>query len=102
MNTITKLNREIIMEYPQYKGFDGLGVDIEESKNRETPNENMVRVYITAWRQHGESSFAFQIRTHKPTTRGGKPRDMIATASLTINEMEVILEHMKAIENREV
>ncbi len=68
---------------------------IQEVKNLKEPNENCIRVYCVQW----PDVFNFQIRTHGPIqasyNKQGKPRDMIATVSLTLTEMEQILAYMK-------
>ena len=52
---------------------------------------NGVRVYCVQW----PDRFNFQIRAETPIVDGGKPRNMVATASLTIAEVETILKEMK-------
>ncbi|MCW4050401.1 MAG: hypothetical protein NWE89_11775 [Candidatus Bathyarchaeota archaeon] len=56
-------------------------------------NDNCLRVYCNQY----PDQFLFQVRTYKPITeRGnGKKRDMIANVTLTIKEVEDILEYMK-------
>lgn len=70
---------------------------ITESKNRQAPNDDEVRIYCLQF----PDVFNFQIRTHKGIgyNNGGTARDMIATVSLTIAEVEDILAQMKAIAN---
>lgn len=67
---------------------------IWEAKDLKEPNENCIRIYMTGY----PDVFAFQIRTFKPITsfsRKGKPRNMIAHVTLSIAEMEQILDYMK-------
>ena len=72
--------------------------DIHELKNPDQDNVNEVVIYC---RQYPDS-FNFQIRTHKGIGEfnEGKERDMIATVSVNINEMEQILAFMKDRVNR--
>jgi len=58
-------------------------------------NKNIVRIYCS----QAPDVFTFQIRTHKPITDTGKGKDrnMIASMSLTITEVEEILKHMKSL-----
>jgi len=69
--------------------------EIYEVKDLDRPNDNCIRVYCT----QAPDVFGFQIRTHKPINERfghGKPRDMIAHVSLSIAEVEEILEYMKS------
>ena len=62
--------------------------EVEELKQRKTPNRNGLRVYC---RQFPEM-FHIQIRTHKSITghNSGKPRDMIAGIDLTREQLHQI------------
>jgi poly(3-hydroxybutyrate) depolymerase len=86
-----------VTEYRLAKQF----AEIQEVKDLEKPNKNEVRVYCSQYdaRDHNNSAYNFQIRTHKglgwPCGKG-KPRDMVATVSLTVKEMEEILAYMHA------
>ena len=61
------------------------------------PNSNGIRIYCT---MH-PNVFNFQIRTYKPITEhgDGKPRNMIAQAQITIEELERLLARMKEYSN---
>ena len=63
-------------------------------ETREVSNTNQARVYCSQW----PNTLNLQIRTFKPITRWGKgkPRNMIANVSITIDEVEQILAFMKA------
>ena len=62
--------------------------EVQELKNRNTPNENGLRVYC---RQFPEV-FRVQIRTHKSITghNAGVARDMIAGLDLTRKQLHQI------------
>ena len=67
--------------------------EIYEYKDFKEQNENCIRVYMS----QSPDVFTFQIRTFKPITgwhRKGKPRNMIASVSLTLTEMEQIIVYM--------
>lgn len=70
---------------------------IEELKIVRESNKNEVRVYCVQY----PDQFNFQIRTHKATTRNGKPKNMIATVRMDIQEMENILAYMKAEKDKD-
>ena len=68
--------------------------EIYEVKDLGYDNKNCIRLYCT----QAPDVFNFQIRTHKKITdrwSKGKARDMVATVSLTIVEVEEILHYMK-------
>ena len=69
---------------------------IKELRDLCPPNENCIRIYCT----QAPDVFNFQIRTLKPITpdysKQSKPRNMVATACLTITEVEEILAYMKS------
>ena len=68
--------------------------EIYEVKDMKEKNENKLRVFCDQF----PNIFKFQIRTHKPINGffgNGKPRNMIAHLSLTIEEVEEILNYMK-------
>lgn len=61
-------------------------------------NENQVRVYCVQY----PDIVSFQIRTHKSIVecdfrKKGKQRDMVATVSLSLNELEEIVKKMREI-----
>lgn len=64
---------------------------IHEVKGLKEDNENMIRIYPVQY----PDVFAFQIRTFKPITDNGKPRNMIAHVQFSLTEMEEILDFMK-------
>lgn len=69
--------------------------EIREVKGLPENNENVIRVYC----QMFPNVYTLQIRTHNPIDGRlgkGKPRDFIATVSVTIEEIEEILRQMKA------
>ncbi len=68
--------------------------EIKEIKGLSEPNDNVIRIYC----QQYPEAYTLQIRTHKPTDKygEGKPRDMIATTWITIEEVEELLREMKA------
>ena len=53
--------------------------------------ENCVRVYCCSY----PNVFKFQIRTYKPTKDEGVKRQMMASVSLTIDEVRNILKYME-------
>lgn len=69
--------------------------EIKEVKGLPEPNDNVLRVWCNMY----PDSYNFQIRTHGPINGPfgeGKPRDMIATVFVSIEELEEILRQMKA------
>ena len=73
---------------------------IDQKTKKEMHNDDVLRVWCTS---HPDV-FKFQIRTYKPINAGwkkGKSRNMIATISLTIKEVENILKYMKAEKDRQ-
>ena len=71
-----------------------------ELKDVKQNNENCLRV----WCNQYPDGFTFQIRTHKPITGHfgkGKPRNMIAHLTLTINEVKDILKHMEGRDSKD-
>jgi hypothetical protein len=73
---------------------------IFEAKDLEQHNENEIRLYKSS-----PESFTFQIRTYAPIgsfNNKGTKRDMIASVSVTLEEMEQILEYMRKTINPEV
>lgn len=69
--------------------------EIYEAVGLDKPNENIIRIYRST-----PTDFTFQIRTHKPITesRKGKPRDMIATVQLTMEEWKEISRYVNGID----
>lgn len=68
---------------------------IREFKNLPENNDNVIRV----WCEMYPDVYNFQIRTFAPINGPfgeGKPRNMIATVHVTIEEVEEILRQMKA------
>lgn len=67
--------------------------EIKEIKDIEENNDNELRIYCV----QSPNIFNFQIRTYKPITEfgQGKPRNMIATISLDIDEVKKILQYME-------
>ena len=70
---------------------------IYEAKNLDGNNDDCIRVYCS----QAPDVFNFQIRTFKPITQPisrdkGKPRNMIATVSLSLTELEQILKYCKS------
>ena len=74
---------------------------IQEFKDLNKPNEGCIRVYRTqVTKDPTPDAFNLQIRTHSPTTEygNGVKRDMVATVSITVPELEKVLEYMKECE----
>ena len=57
--------------------------------------ENTLRVYCTMY----PNVFTFQIRTYKPTKQGGVNKQMIASVSLSVEELKNILAYAEAEKN---
>jgi len=74
-------------EYFKEKEF----AEIKEVKGLARQNINGLRVYCV----NIPNYFNFQIRTHGPITCNGVARNMIATVSVSIEELEEILTYMK-------
>lgn len=68
---------------------------IQEIKGADQNNDNVLRVYCEMF----PDVYIFQIRTFAPINGPfgeGKPRNMIASVTVTIEELEEILREMKA------
>jgi hypothetical protein len=65
---------------------------IQEIRDPDIDQKNELRIYKSS-----QNGFDFQIRTLKPIGQYGQgiPRKMIANVTLTIEEVESILEYMK-------
>ena len=74
--------------------------EIYEVKNLEKDNEDIIRVYCSQFDKKDENCmFNFQIRTFKPVSRKGVNKNMIANVSMSISEIEQLLEYVKSIKN---
>jgi hypothetical protein len=75
---------------------------IYEIKNLDANNENMVRVYCSQFDHEDDKCiFNFQIRTFKPISNKGVKKNMIANVTMSISEIEQLLEYAKKIKNAE-
>lgn len=72
-------------------------VEFSETKTQNDP-EPCVRLYCT---QHG-SAFSLQIRGRVPLGKGNKPRNLIATAMLSWEELVQIAEYVRKIQAEKV
>lgn len=75
--------------------------EIREAKGLKTPNENGIRIYCTQF----PDTWTLQIRTHAPITEYGNngiKRDMIASVTIGIEELEQMLGQMKSYINAPV
>ena len=72
--------------------------EIQEVKMGDAKNDNVLRIWCSQY----PDTFKFQIRTYKSICDfgRGKPRNMIATISLSIKEVEKILKYMKKEKTR--
>lgn len=72
-----------------------------EHKDMVPDNDNVLRVYCA---QRGSNDkdgkpdnwYKFQIRTHKPTRRGGVKRNMLASVDLSVRQLRAIMDWVES------
>ena len=92
---VTRDDRNIIMKHgPRYEGLSM--VDFNQTTAQHDTNEGMVRFYCTLY----PNVWKLQIRAFQPlqkdhVAKGLKPRNLIASVSITLEQLEEILNQAK-------